>query len=76
MIAWLSALIKGMFDSAFGAFRTWRSDRSREKTAEIAAENERLKKNIELRKKLDEDDKKRKKSESLDDALDRFPDTD
>jgi hypothetical protein len=72
MFAWLGAIVKGFMDSAFSAFRIWRSDRSREKAAEIAAENARLKKNIELRKRLDEEDKNRKKSKTLGDAIDRF----
>lgn len=70
----IASLIKGALDSLFGWFMSLRSERSKERAAETKAENERLKKNIELRKQLAEDDKERKDSDNLRDSLDRFSD--
>lgn len=72
MFGLLGTLFKSFFSSAFAYLRTWQSDRKRDAAAEVRAENKRLKENIKLREELAEEDKKRKKSENIDTALDRW----
>ena len=70
----LSSLFKAIFDSLLGFIERFRSEKSRVKKAETQAENKRLRENIELRRKLDYEDKERKNSKNINDALSRFRD--